>query len=71
MTAKWIKVELSTTDGSKAIDSFSEIDGLTGDVYSMCASNRQHVRYTVKKARNNSSKRAVQMCIFMSIPSGR
>jgi len=60
MAIKRVKVELMATNGRIPIDAFSEIDGLAGQIYTMLMGNIYH-HYPLKNARNNSSKRSVQM----------
>jgi hypothetical protein len=70
MSTEWVKIKLATTNGSIAIDPFPEVDGLASQINFMCISDGQHVRYALKNALNNSENRSVQICIFISIPSG-
>jgi len=70
MPAERIEIKLATTNGCIAVDAQPEIDGLADQIYFMSIGNGDHRCDPLKNARNNSSKRSVQMWIFISMPSG-
>jgi hypothetical protein len=70
MSTEWVKIKLATTNGGIAVDPSPEVDGLASQIDFMILGDGQHVRYALKNALNNSENRSVQICIFISIPSG-
>ena len=70
MSTEWVKIKLATTNGGIAVDPSPEVDGLASQIDFMCIRYGQHARYALKNALNNSENRSVQICIFISMPSG-
>ena len=70
MATEWVEMENGTANSGIAIYAFPKIERFTSQIYFMCRGNGEHAYYPLKNARNNSSKRSVQRCIFINIPSG-